>query len=123
MGKAFDDIIAAYGRMLNWVLDRSAATLVVFLASVDCDFTHRNYSPCAGRYARAFMGLSEGWLANGQSEPTADDVLAHIDEISATEKFIVPDSIVDEVLEVCDRLGISAMPDDAEVSFPEPTKQ
>jgi hypothetical protein len=26
------------------------------------------------------------------------------------------------VLEVCDRLGISAMPDNAEVAFPEPTK-
>ena len=43
--------------------------------------------------------------------------------MSATEKFIVPDSIVDEVLEVCDRLGISAMPDNADVAFPEPTKK
>jgi hypothetical protein len=34
----------------------------------------------------------------------------------------VPASIIDEVLEVCDRLGISAMPDNAEVAFPEPTK-
>ena len=34
VGKAFDDIIAAYGRMLNWVLDRSAATLIVFLATL-----------------------------------------------------------------------------------------
>jgi NAD(P)-dependent dehydrogenase (short-subunit alcohol dehydrogenase family) len=97
--------------------------LVVFLASADCDFTHRNYSACAGRYARAFMGLTDGWLADAESEPTAEDLQSHIDEVSATEKFIVPDSIVDEVLEVCDRLGISAMPDNAEVSFPEPTKK
>ncbi|WP_422011884.1 multidrug efflux RND transporter permease subunit [Roseateles sp.] len=34
VGKAFDDTIAAYGRMLDWVLDRSAATLVVFLATL-----------------------------------------------------------------------------------------
>ena len=34
VGKAFDDIIAAYGRMLTWVLDRSAATLVVFAATL-----------------------------------------------------------------------------------------
>jgi multidrug efflux pump len=34
VGRAFDDIIAAYGRMLNWVLDRSAATLIVFLATL-----------------------------------------------------------------------------------------
>ena len=71
-------------------------------------------------------GSSRVWATAGwrtpTAEPTAEDILAHIDEISATEKFIVPDSIVDEVLEVCDRLGISAMPDNAEVAFPEPTK-
>jgi len=96
---------------------------VVFLASRACDFTHRNYSACAGRYARVFVGLSAGWLADAETEPAAEDILAHLDEISATEKFIVPDSIVDEVLEVCDRLGISAMPENAEVAFPEPTKK
>ncbi|BBY90973.1 short-chain dehydrogenase [Mycobacterium gallinarum] len=96
--------------------------LVSFLASRACDFTHRNYSACAGRYARVFTGLGEGWLANTETEPTAEDILAHLDQVSATDRFIVPDSIVDEVLEVCDRLGISAMPDNAEVAFPEPTK-
>jgi NAD(P)-dependent dehydrogenase (short-subunit alcohol dehydrogenase family) len=96
--------------------------LVAFLASRACDFTHRNYSACAGRYARVFVGLGEGWLADAETEPTAEDILAHLDEVSATDKFIVPDSIVDEVLAVCDRLGISAMPDNAEVAFPEPSK-
>lgn len=96
--------------------------LVSFLASRAFDFTHRNYSACAGRYARVFTGLGEGWLADTETEPTAEDILAHLDQVSATDRFIVPDSIVDEVLEVCDRLGISAMPDNAEVAFPEPTK-
>jgi len=68
------------------------------------------------------MGLSAGWAADPATEPTADDIFSHIAEVSSTDKFIVPDSIVDEVLEVCDRLGISAMPDNAEVAFPEPTK-
>ena len=40
--------------------------------------------------------------------------------MSSTEKFIVPASIVDEVLEVCDRRGVSPMPDNAEVAFREP---
>jgi NAD(P)-dependent dehydrogenase (short-subunit alcohol dehydrogenase family) len=97
--------------------------LVAFLASRACDVTHRNYSACAGRYARVFVGLSEGWLADAAAVPTAEDIAAHLDEMSATERFIVPDSIVDEVLEVCDRLGISAMPDNAEVAFPEPTNK
>ncbi|MCF8207779.1 MAG: MdtB/MuxB family multidrug efflux RND transporter permease subunit [Methylotenera sp.] len=34
VGRAFDDTIAAYGRMLTWVLDRSGATLVVFVATL-----------------------------------------------------------------------------------------
>lgn len=96
--------------------------LVTFLASRACGFTHRNYSACAGRYARVFTALGQGWLADAETEPTADDILAHLDEVSATDTFIVPDSIVDEVLEVCDRLGISAMPDNAEIAFPEPSK-
>ncbi|MCE4557047.1 multidrug efflux RND transporter permease subunit [Pelomonas cellulosilytica] len=34
VGHAFDRTIAGYGRMLDWVLDRSAATLIVFLATL-----------------------------------------------------------------------------------------
>lgn len=97
------------------------APLVVFLASKACNFTHRNYSACAGRYARVFVGLGHGWLATADSSPTAEDIHAHLDEVSALEPFVVPDSIVDEVLEVCERLGVSAMPDNAEVAFPTPT--
>jgi NAD(P)-dependent dehydrogenase (short-subunit alcohol dehydrogenase family) len=97
--------------------------LVVFLASRACDFTHRNYSACAGRYARVFVGLGQGWIAESESDPTADDIEAHLSDVSATDPYLVPESIVDEVLDVCDRLGISAMPDDAEVAFPEPTKK
>lgn len=118
-----DEKFLAESGFMRAIRPELVAPLVVFLASDECDFTHRNYSACAGRYARVFMGLADGWLADAESEPTADDVLSHIDEISATEKFIVPDSIVDEVLEVCDRRGISAMPENADVSFPEPTKK
>jgi NAD(P)-dependent dehydrogenase (short-subunit alcohol dehydrogenase family) len=95
--------------------------LVSFLASSACDFTHRNYSACAGRYARVFVGLGEGWLADAETDPSAEVILTHLDEVSAIDKFIVPDSIVDEVLNVCDRLGVSAMPDNGEIAFPEPT--
>jgi NAD(P)-dependent dehydrogenase (short-subunit alcohol dehydrogenase family) len=97
------------------------APLVVFLASKACNFTHRNYSACAGRYARVFVGLGHGWLATADSSPTVEDIHAHLDEVSALEPFVVPDSIVDEVLEVCERLGVSPMPDNAEVAFPTPT--
>jgi NAD(P)-dependent dehydrogenase (short-subunit alcohol dehydrogenase family) len=82
--------------------------IVVFLASRSCGFTHHNYSACAGRFARVFVGLGQGWLAEKGSNPTADDVAAHLSEVSATEPFTVPGSIFEEVLAVCDRLGITA---------------
>jgi NAD(P)-dependent dehydrogenase (short-subunit alcohol dehydrogenase family) len=81
--------------------------MVVFLASRACSITHHNFSAGAGRYARVFAGLAEGWLAAPGRDPTADDVAAHLAEVSATEPFIVPTSIFDEVFAICGRLGIS----------------
>ncbi|OMC37734.1 short-chain dehydrogenase [Mycobacterium sp. GA-1841] len=94
--------------------------LVTFLASRNCTFTHRNYSACAGRYARVFVGLGDGWLAEDGTQPSAEDIESHLDDVSRTDAFTVPDSIVDEVLQVCERRGISAMPDNADVAFPAP---
>ena len=82
--------------------------IVVFLASRSCEVSHHNYSACAGRFARVFVGLGEGWLPKPGSLPTADDVAAHLGDVSATQPFTVPMSIFDEVLDVCDRLGITA---------------
>jgi NAD(P)-dependent dehydrogenase (short-subunit alcohol dehydrogenase family) len=79
---------------------------VSFLASRACTFTHRCYSACAGRFARVFVALGEGWVATTDSAPTADDLLAHIDQASVTERFTVPDSIFDEVADTCRRLDI-----------------
>jgi hypothetical protein len=81
--------------------------MVVFLASRDCDFTHRMYSACAGRFARVFIALGRGWLSEAGSAPTADDIAVHIDEVSAVEPYIIPESIADEILEVCERRGVS----------------
>jgi len=81
--------------------------MVVFLASRACNLTHQNYSAGAGRYARVFVGLARGWLAERATNPTADDVAAHLAEVSATDSFTIPGSIFDEVFDLCSRLGIS----------------
>jgi len=78
--------------------------IVVYLASRGCELTHHLFSACAGRFARVFVGLGEGWV--GRGAPTADDVAAHLEEIAATEPSSIPGSIFDEVFQVCDRLGI-----------------
>ena len=80
--------------------------IVAFLASRACEFTHHNYSACAGRFARVFVGLGEGWLAEPDSAPVAEDIADHLREVSATQPFTVPGSIFEEVFAVCDRLGV-----------------
>jgi NAD(P)-dependent dehydrogenase (short-subunit alcohol dehydrogenase family) len=92
---------------LNSIKPELVVPLVVFLASRACDFTHHNYSACSGRFARVFVGLGDGWLAEPGSNPTADDIAAHIDEVSSTAPFAVPMSIFDEILGICERLSIT----------------
>jgi len=81
--------------------------MVVFLASRACEISHQNYSACAGRFARVFIGLGEGWFAEKDSNPTVDDIQAHLSEVSATEPFTVPGSIFEEVFAVAGQLGVS----------------
>jgi NAD(P)-dependent dehydrogenase (short-subunit alcohol dehydrogenase family) len=81
--------------------------IVVFLASRACEFSHQNYSACAGRFARVFVGLGQGWFAEKDSNPSADDIVAHLDEVSATEPFTVPGSIFEEVFAVAAQLGVT----------------
>jgi len=80
--------------------------IVVLLASRACDVTHQNYSACAGRFARVFVGLGQGWLAPPGTVPTAEDIATHWDEVSAADPYTVPMSIFDEIDDVSRRLGI-----------------
>ncbi|MGV0661148.1 short-chain dehydrogenase, partial [Mycolicibacterium pulveris] len=69
--------------------------------------SHQNFSACAGRFARVFVGLSEGWLAPRDSDPTAEDIAAHLAEVTGTQPFAIPGSIYEEVFEVTRRLGVT----------------
>ncbi len=84
--------------------------MAVYLASRECEVTHQNFSAGAGRFSRAFIGLSEGWLAELGTRPTAEDIAERLDQVSATQPFTVPDSIFDEVMEICERRDISLVP-------------
>ncbi|WP_204081358.1 SDR family NAD(P)-dependent oxidoreductase [Mycobacterium riyadhense] len=89
---------------LNLIKPELMVPIVVYLASRDCEFSHHNYSACAGRFARVFVGLGQGWLADPGDDPTAEDIVAHLSEVSATEPFTVPGSIFEEVFGVCARV-------------------
>ncbi len=117
-----DEKFLAESGFMQAIRPELVVPLVTFLASGACTFTHRNYSASAGRYARVFVGLTEGWLADARDRPTAEDIEAHLEEMSSTERFFVPASIVDEVLDVCERRGVSPMPGGTEIEFPQPQR-
>lgn len=94
----------AESEFLHAIRPELVVPMVVFLASRDCAVSQHNYSACAGRFARVFLGLADGWLA---TTPTAEDIAAHLAEVSAPEPFSIPGSIFDEVFGVCRRLGIT----------------
>src|SRR5499426_2110535 len=52
--------VAAQSPFLRALDPKLVVPIVVFLASRACEFTHRNYSAGAGRYARVFIGLGKG---------------------------------------------------------------
>src|SRR5262249_39792138 len=93
--------------LLQAIRPELVTPIVVHLASRACEFSHRNYSAFGAPFARVFVGLGEGWLADSGSNPTVDDVAAHLSEVSATEPFTVPESIYEEVFAVYERLGIN----------------
>jgi NAD(P)-dependent dehydrogenase (short-subunit alcohol dehydrogenase family) len=97
----------------NDVLDRLFAEttaervvpLVTYLANRTCELSHHYLSAVAGRYARTFIGLGEGWLAERSMEVTAEDIGDHLTAITSTEPFQVPMSVADEIVAVLRQLG------------------
>jgi hypothetical protein len=80
--------------------------MVVFLASRDCTVSHQCFSAVAGRFARVFIGLGEGWLADRDRDPTAEDIASHFGEITETEPYTVPMNVADEIIVLLGRLGL-----------------
>jgi NAD(P)-dependent dehydrogenase (short-subunit alcohol dehydrogenase family) len=79
-------------------LDPECVTpLVTYLASEQCQETHSIWSVGGGRYARMFVGLTPGWFAGKGAKPTPEQVRDHVSEIRDTSKYIIPDSIADEM--------------------------
>jgi len=71
--------------------------LVAYLCSEACELTHEVFDVGAGRYARIFIGLGQGWLAPKDGIPTPEDIAANLDAIRSTDGYTIPDSIAGEM--------------------------
>ncbi|ORX05207.1 short-chain dehydrogenase [Mycobacterium triplex] len=90
--------------LLELIGPEKVVPIVTYLASRACESSHENYSACAGRYARVFVGLGEGWLPDPETTATADDIAANFPVVSATDPFTVPGNIYEELFSVVGRL-------------------
>ena len=91
--------------LLDLIGPEKVVPIVTYLASRACESSHENYSACAGRYARVFVGLGEGWLPHRDATATADDISANFAQVSGTQPFTVPGNIYEELFAVVGRLG------------------
>ena len=101
VGALFGQVGAALGRSMT---PDAVTPLVTFLVSEACQSTHAIYSATMGRYARVFVGMSEGWMGPRNAPVKAEDIAAHFDQISGTDKFFVPDSLTNEFTHLIGRM-------------------
>jgi NAD(P)-dependent dehydrogenase (short-subunit alcohol dehydrogenase family) len=69
--------------------------LSVYLSSEACEVSHEIYSVGGGRYARIFVGLTQGWTS--KEVPSVEELAANFETVRAEQGYIVPGSIADEM--------------------------
>jgi len=79
--------------------------LVVYLASHECDVNGEIFSICFGRYARAFVGLTRGWISGGDEIPSAELVRDRVGAIRDLGAIDVPRSLFDEFEQAAARVS------------------
>jgi NAD(P)-dependent dehydrogenase (short-subunit alcohol dehydrogenase family) len=98
--------LRSIAHLVGNTLDPAFVTpLVVYLASEHCKSTHAIYSATWGRYARAFLGLCEGWAASREVAPRAEDIAAHWSEVTSRDAYGVPANLEDEFAQIAKRLS------------------
>jgi NAD(P)-dependent dehydrogenase (short-subunit alcohol dehydrogenase family) len=70
------------------------APMASFLAHEACEVSGRIYLGGAGRFARMFVGVTEGYVASGE-QPTMEDIAANWDAINDEGEFYVPADLRD----------------------------
>lgn len=94
-----------WAMQLGFAMDpRYTAGLVAYLASDACSDTHTLVSAIGNRVGKVFIGGCDGWLAEPEHIPSAEDIAAHWSAIcDESVGFTVPEHAVDEYRFVAER--------------------
>jgi NAD(P)-dependent dehydrogenase (short-subunit alcohol dehydrogenase family) len=74
--------------------------IVVYLASAACQVNGEAFSAGGGRYARVFIGVTNGWLSPPDVMATPEEISDHLDIIEDLDGFTVPGSVWDELRDI-----------------------
>lgn len=78
--------------------------IVLLLASDRCPVTNEVISAVAGRYARVFTGVAEGWVSPGDQPATLDELAEHFDAVLDRSAYDVLGDMREEIPLVAARL-------------------
>jgi hypothetical protein len=71
--------------------------MVVYLASRACSVNGEAFSAGGRRFGRAFIAVADGWVSPLDSQPTAEDIEAHLTEIEDLSSYQIPPTSLDEL--------------------------
>jgi len=95
---------ALLGPLADKLAPEFVTPLVAYLVSEQCELTHEIFDVGGGRYARIFVGMSDGWVAPKGAIPTIEELAANFDRVRNTDNFVIPESIADETRAVVEAL-------------------
>jgi hypothetical protein len=71
------------------------APMVAFLAHTDCPVTGQIFAAGSRHFSRFFLATTPGWVHEGDTAPTIEDVAAHWSEITDEAGYTVPADLMD----------------------------
>lgn len=81
------------------------APMLAYLAHESCDVNGEILIAGAKRYARWFLGVTDGWLDTGDAGTTIEDIAAHWDEINDPTDYYVPSNLNEWAARFMSHLG------------------
>ncbi|MFT5442139.1 MAG: NAD(P)-dependent dehydrogenase (short-subunit alcohol dehydrogenase family) [Myxococcota bacterium] len=74
-------------------------SMVAYLSSEACELSHEIFSVGAGRYARVFVGLCQGYTNSDEGGVSVEEVRDNIEQIRNPEGYTIPFNAAEEMME------------------------
>ncbi len=74
-------------------------SMVAYLCAEECELTHEIFSGGAGRFARVFIGLCQGYSNTAEAGVGIEEVRDNIEQIRNPEGYAIPGSAAEEMIE------------------------